>query len=83
MDLETFLWSVAASILAALIIGTPVIYKITNKNKNKINKSFNSNSHNNTTNNTYFKDSSQQNNADKIVINQHVKKTEEDKKNVK
>lgn len=68
MDIENFSLSVIASIVAAVIIGSTITFKVINRNKVKVNKSFN-----NTTNN-YFKDKSQQNNADQITINMNDKK---------
>ena len=70
MDLGDFGLSVLAGMIATLILGATG-YKIINKIKqtNKINKSFNTNT---TTTNT-FNDSSQQNNAEQITINQSIK----------
>ncbi|QPQ29387.1 hypothetical protein [Lysinibacillus sp. JNUCC 51] len=78
MGIGSFAASVLAGIVATLILGTTG-YKIINKNKqrNKINNSFNTNSNNNTTNNNHFNDSSQQNNAEQITINQSIKEKDD------
>ena len=62
--------SILASIIATFLLGT-ASYKIVKKYKQKVKlkNSFNSNSNNN----NYFNDSSQQINAEKIIINQSFK----------
>lgn len=48
MDISTFMWSVIASIVAAVIIGAPVTYKIVTRNKIKSRDNINQTGSNNT-----------------------------------